>query len=332
MKKILYAVQATGNGHIARAIEIVPYLQQYGEVHVFLSGNNSSLNPSLPVKYTSKGLSLFYRKSGDLNYARILSQVKLHKLYKEAQKLPVDKYDLVINDFEFICALACKLKKVPMIHLGHQASFKSKKVPRPKRKDPMGEWLLENYCRSKRNIGFHFEPYEPWILPPVIKESLWKASPSDNGHITVYLPHYSELDQLKYFSSINRIKFQIFSPHIIEAKTDLNIEWYPINNQQFTESMIHAHGVICGAGFETPAEALFLKKKLMVVPIQGQYEQFCNAAALEKMGVSVVPRLDVYFGSKVSKWYKTEVNYDVKTQFLPTKEIIKQVMEIAKEL
>jgi len=37
--KILYAVQATGNGHIARAIEMMPHLQKYGEVDVFLSGS-----------------------------------------------------------------------------------------------------------------------------------------------------------------------------------------------------------------------------------------------------------------------------------------------------
>jgi len=58
--KILYSVQATGNGHIARAGEILPYLQQYGNVDVFLSGSNSHLPVDLPVKYRSKGVSLFY--------------------------------------------------------------------------------------------------------------------------------------------------------------------------------------------------------------------------------------------------------------------------------
>jgi len=47
-----------------------------------------------------------------------------------------------------------------------------------------------------------------------------------------------------------------------------------------------ATGVFCGAGFETPAEAMFLKKKLMVIPMKGQYEQQCNAAALEEIGRS----------------------------------------------
>ena len=58
MMKFFYAVQATGNGHISRANAIVPLLQQYGDVDIFLSGNNSALKTSMPVAYRSKGISL----------------------------------------------------------------------------------------------------------------------------------------------------------------------------------------------------------------------------------------------------------------------------------
>jgi uncharacterized protein (TIGR00661 family) len=51
--------------------------------------------------------------------------------------------------------------------------------------------------------------------------------------------------------------------------------------------MASSNGVLCGAGFEAPAEALYLKKKLAVVPMKNQYEQYCNAAALAEMGVPV---------------------------------------------
>ena len=70
--KILYSVQATGNGHISRAMELLPYLKKYGEVDVFLSGANSSLNLDAPIKYRSKGMSLFYTCTGELDYAGLL--------------------------------------------------------------------------------------------------------------------------------------------------------------------------------------------------------------------------------------------------------------------
>jgi spore coat polysaccharide biosynthesis predicted glycosyltransferase SpsG len=62
--KILYAVQATGNGHISRAIQLTPYLQKYGEVDIFLSGSNASLAVPLPVQFRSRGISLFYNNKG----------------------------------------------------------------------------------------------------------------------------------------------------------------------------------------------------------------------------------------------------------------------------
>jgi hypothetical protein len=70
----------------------------------------------------------------------------------------------------------------------------------------------------------------------------------------------------------------------------------------FDESLIKSHGVITGAGFETPAEALYLGKELMVLPMHGQYEQLCNAAALKEFNVSVVDSMDDYFPVYFNKW------------------------------
>ena len=61
-----------------------------------------------------------------------------------------------------------------------------------------------------------------------------------------------------------------------------------------------------GAGFEGPSEAMFLGKPLMVVPINGQYEQICNAVALEKLGVSVVWNCVKEFQSKLMLWLEEE--------------------------
>jgi UDP-N-acetylglucosamine:LPS N-acetylglucosamine transferase len=69
--KIFYAIQGTGNGHLSRAVELYPYLKKYGEVDFLLSGSNAHLNSNLPIKYKSKGLSLFYKHSGGLDYMKI---------------------------------------------------------------------------------------------------------------------------------------------------------------------------------------------------------------------------------------------------------------------
>jgi uncharacterized protein (TIGR00661 family) len=195
--KILYAIQATGNGHISRAMELMPHLQQYGEVDVFLSGSNSHLQANLPVTYRSKGLSLFYGNTGGLDYWRMFRELSIRRVWKEANDLPVEKYDIVLNDFESITALACKLKKVPSIGFGHQASFQSKLTPRTNKKDFAGELVLTQYAKATDYIGLHFKPYADFIYSPVIKEEIIQAQPTDEGHITVYLSHYSDEVVLK---------------------------------------------------------------------------------------------------------------------------------------
>ena len=129
--KIFYAIQGTGNGHLSRAEQLYPYLQKYGEVDFFLSGSNAQLNTRIPIKYKSQGLSLHYKHTGGLDYTNIAKSISF-KLYKDAKALPIDNYDLIINDFEFITSLACGIKRKKSIQFGHQASFQSKLTPRAK--------------------------------------------------------------------------------------------------------------------------------------------------------------------------------------------------------
>lgn len=300
--KIFYAVQATGNGHISRAGQLLPYLRRFGKVDVFLSGSNSQLNNDLPVKYRSKGLSLFYNRDGGLRYSKIASQLNFPKLFKEIRELPVEAYDVVINDFEAITSLACAVKNVPSVGFGHQASFQSTLVPRPERKDWIGESLLKHYARSCQYVGLHFQPYDDFIFTPVIKKEILQAKIQNKGHITVYLSAYSDDSVLKELSKLKAFRFQVFSRERRQVETIGNVCFMPINQRLFNESLINSYGVITGAGFETPAEVLHLGKQLMVIPIKGQYEQYCNAAALEQMGVKVLGSMDHRFTDHFFDW------------------------------
>ena len=90
--------------------------------------------------------------------------------------------------------------------------------------------------------------------------------------------------------------------------------------------MASSEGVLCGAGFETPAEALYLGKKLMVVPMKRQYEQQCNAAALKKMGVPVIKSLKSKHLDKIKDWVGSEHKLEL---FYPdnTEKIIDRVLQ-----
>lgn len=120
---ILYAVQGTGNGHISRAIQLYPFLKNYGNVDFFISGSNSDLKTDLPVVGRSKGISLFYKATGGLDYLKIIRSFSF-RIFLDAYKLPVNNYDLVINDFDFVTSLACLFRKKRVYSLVIKQVFK----------------------------------------------------------------------------------------------------------------------------------------------------------------------------------------------------------------
>jgi uncharacterized protein (TIGR00661 family) len=323
--KIFYAVQGTGNGHISRAMELLPHLEKYGKVDIFLSGDNNTLDFKAPVTYRSKGACLYYTCNGGLHYIKTLATLSLRRIQKEAMSLPLEKYDLILNDFEAITSLACRKKKLPSVHFGHQASFSTPKTPRPQKKSLTGEWILSNYARGTVNVGLHFDAFDYFIHPPVINSEIWIARPTDQGHITVYLPSYCDGTLTRIFSKIKGARFEIFSRRSYGISRNGNITLRPVQKSCFNKSLASCHGIITGAGFETPAEALYLKKKIMAIPIKRQYEQQCNAAALGKMGIKTLSNIDHYFESEVQRWL-AEPQPVATTSFKPVSHIVEALM------
>jgi uncharacterized protein (TIGR00661 family) len=304
--KILYAIQGTGNGHLARAQEIVPQLKKFGSLDLFVSGAQADISLPFPVKYKSKGLSFYFGKSGGINFIKTWKKNSPHDVVNEIKTFPVEQYDLIINDFEPISAWAAKKKDIPIIGLSHQSSFLSRKTPRPKIVDPFSEWIFHSYAPVKKYVGFHFKEYDKNIFTPVIRPAIREASPVNKGHYTVYLPAYDDEKLVKLLGKFNNIKWEIFSKHCTKAYTVDNIKVCQVSDQTFRESMISSAGVLCGAGFETPAEAIYLQKKLMVIPMKHQYEQQCNAVALKKMGVDQVKKLKKKSLKKIEKWLDSD--------------------------
>lgn len=300
--KILYAIQGTGNGHLSRAREIIPILRQFGELDIFVSGTETQVNLPYEVKYKSKGLSLHYDRKGGMNLLKTIRLNPPTRVIKEVREFPVEKYDIVINDFEPISAWACKLKNINCVALSHQSAFLSPRSPRPKRRNFLGEFVLNHYAPTQRAIGFHFQSYDDFIYTPVIRKEIREADVQDLGHYTVYLQAMSDSRLLKYLHQLSDVRWEVFSRYTKMAYRDKNVWIFPVNNDAFVKSFITCSGILTAGGFETPAEALHMGKKLFVSPIKGQYEQYCNAEALRLLGVPVVQRIDEATISQLRAW------------------------------
>lgn len=300
--KILFAIQGTGNGHLSRARDIYPELIKYGSVDVLISGIQADVQVPFPVTYRFYGMSFIFGKRGGVDIWDTARKLKLFRLQKDIRTLPVADYDLVINDFEPVSAWACKRKKLPCISLSHQCAVLHPAAPKPASGDPMGQLVLQRYAPVTAAYGFHFKAFAENIFTPVIRREIRDLEVADHGHYTVYLPAYSDETIVRHLSQFPNAKWHVFSKHNKQPFTTGNVSVMKIDNRAFIESMGTGTGVLCGAGFEGPAEAMYLGKKVLVIPMLTQYEQQCNAAGAAAMGATVVPTLSEKNYPTIRNW------------------------------
>jgi len=324
--RILYAIQGTGNGHLSRAMDIIPCLMKHADVHILVSGIQGDLILPFQLSYEFRGLSFIFGKAGGVDIWKTCIKSSIRKLVKEINLVPVEDYDLVLNDFEPVSAWACSAKNIPCIGLSHQSAVLADHAPKTEHHDLLPKIILKNYAPNTAQYGFHFKAYDENIFTPVIRKQVREALIQNQGHYTVYLPAYDDSRLIGTLTKFKAVNWDVFSKHSHRLYKIKNVNVQPIHNERFIRSMANSEGVLCGAGFETPAEALFMKKKLLVVPMKNQYEQQLNAAALSEMGVPVIRNLNERFDLVIHNWIETDryitVDYPDMTQ-----QIIDQIID-----
>ena len=310
--KILYAIQGTGNGHLSRALEIIPILQQYGEVDILISGNQSQVTLPFDVHYRFHGLSFVASKSGGISYFKSLLNIKLVRLINEIRKLKVERYNLVISDFEPISAWSAKLSGVKSISICNQMS-----IIIDNSDWNISKMFMKYFAKCDHLIGFDYKSSSN-IFQPICDISLDNVK-SDDFYL-VYLPY---IDSNHLVSTLSGSNFKIYTNDDIIGND--NIEIKRINKDEFTYDLVTCKGVITHSGFSTTSEALILNKKLWSIPIVGQYEQEVNADKLSKMGV-YTSRL-----SKMNLSYWLSESNSIRYKWNdPIDDIIKKIIYICK--
>ena len=79
--KILYALQATGNGHISRAQTLIPLFSKSSQVDVLISGTSYDISLNLPVKFRFTGLSFIFGKDGRVDLLKTIFKILFYCSY-----------------------------------------------------------------------------------------------------------------------------------------------------------------------------------------------------------------------------------------------------------
>lgn len=292
--RIIYGVQGTGNGHITRARVMAKAFAERNDVAVdyLFSGRKASDYFDMEVfgdYRTRRGLT-FVHKNGRVSQLDTLRQARPLELIKDIRSLDLSGYDLVLNDFEPVTAWAATLQKVPSIAISHQAAF-SHPVPKAGQ-SLVDRFIMKAFAPASMKLGVHWYHFGHDIMPPFIED---QASHQSIGtHYLVYLPFEDVTDIRELLDSFPEVNFVCFHPDVAQDYDQDNVQWRRPSKKGFHDALRDSVGVIANGGFELASESLQLGKKLLIKPLQGQFEQLSNAKTLEALTLChVMSFLDV---------------------------------------
>lgn len=285
--KILYGVQGTGNGHIARARAMSHAFKEHDvEVDFLFSGRAPEKYFSMEAfgDYQTRRGFTFITEKGSVNYAKTALNNNLVQFFKEVKQLDLSSYDLIINDFEPVTAWAARQQNKPSIGISHQNAFR---YPVPlKGASWLDKSVIEYFAPSQHHLGLHWHHFDQPLLPPIVHTVDSQAENDD--FVLVYLPFESIEDISDLLFHFNQQAFICYHPDVIECEQVENIELRPLCHSNFQHHLHRCSGVIANGGFELPSEALSLGgKKLLLKPLAGQFEQQSNVATLEDLGLAM---------------------------------------------
>lgn len=297
--KILYGVQGTGNGHTTRARIMAKAFADVGaQVDWVFSGRERDKFFDMETfgNFQSyRGLT-FATQNGKVQFFKTALTANVFQLHKDMQKVNVEGYDFIINDFEPVSAWAAKQAGKKVIGISHQNAF-FYDIPKAD-SNFITHWFMHNFAPVTQPIGLHWHHFNQPILPPLVEPSHY-PNVSTPKHYLVYLP-FAGLDdivpQLRAFPDYDFFVYQ----SVPAAYDEGHIHVRPFSREGFQMDLHRCEGVICSAGFELPSEAIHLGKKILVQPVAGQMEQKSNALALEKLGYGyAAEKFDV---ATLEKW------------------------------
>jgi uncharacterized protein (TIGR00661 family) len=280
--KILYGVQATGQGHISRARAMARALRGHPvQVEWLFSGRSRDklfdMEPFGNYHYRT-GLS-FATRNGSIRYLETLRQLRPLTFLRDIRELDVASYDLVVTDFEPVTAWAGRLAGVETVGIGHQYAFGSG-TPRDGQ-SWLSETIMRNFAPVCRPLGLHWYPYGNNILPPILD---LPDLPRERGeHVLVYLPFENQDDVCKLLQALPKQRFVQYASGLAHSHRG-NVEQHPANIEGFKRHLATSRGVVCNSGFELISECLHWGKPVLTKPLLGQMEQLSNALALEQLG------------------------------------------------
>jgi uncharacterized protein (TIGR00661 family) len=131
-------------------------------------------------------------------------------------------------------------------------------------------------------------------VPPLLRQEVKSIQPQAGERWLAYLTHFRLADEIMAWSKDHpEVQLDCFwdnpTRKSVYQYSD-SLTFHPIDAVKYLEKMTHCAGLISTAGFESVAEAMYLGKPVMMVPVPNHIEQMINAHDGELSGAGVQAR------------------------------------------
>jgi uncharacterized protein (TIGR00661 family) len=307
--RCLFIIQGEGRGHMTQALALQALLRDAGhEVCAALVGR--SARRSIPTFFLNKiGIPVETFESPNFvvdehnrgvrigptvmqNLSRLPRFVEGFR--KLRTQLRQHQPDVMVNFFEPLAGLFNLLFRpgVPLVCIGHQYMFHHPAYPFPpdtQLEQETARWftrLTALGAARRLALSFYPEPDLPaqhlYVVPPLLRPELF-AQPTDQQEpfLLIYLLNSGYAEAIiQWHGQHPDVPLHCFWDRQDAPETlahDATLTFHQLSDTKFLSMMAACRGLVCTAGFESVCEAMYLGKPALMVPVEGHFEQYCNA-------------------------------------------------------
>ncbi|MCP4214775.1 MAG: UDP-glucuronosyltransferase [bacterium] len=300
--KILYGLPSEGMGHATRSKVIITHLLKNHDVRIVTSDRAYAfMKQNFPGRvFKIRGFHLAYRDGSVSKSQTVASILKsgpadlMENFHKYREVHAGFQPDLVISDFESFSFFFAKFHRLPLISIDNMQV-----IDRCKLDIPIPKSEKENYRIAKNIIklkvpncnyylitSFFDAPNakkNTAIVPSILREEILKTEPSQKDHILVYQTSASSMKSIiQMLQQLSRDTFYVYGFNRNEVHGNVVLKEF--SEPGFIEDLATSRGAIANGGFSLLSEAVYFNKPVCSIPIKNQFEQFVNAAYIEKSG------------------------------------------------
>ena len=299
---ILYGVPGEGLGHATRSKVVIGHLLSQGHQVCVVSSSRAytMLAAAFPGRvHEIRGFHLAYK---GLAVSKVRTAVLTLRTAPDDLRVNFAKYrellcdfepELVISDFESFSYLFAKMRRLPVISIDNMQVISRANLNVAVPREERGNYsVAKSIVRAKLPRSRHYfvtsffdlplaKP-DTTLVPPIIRPEILAATPTKGQHVLVYQSATTQQNLVPLLQQLPGQEFRVYGFN--KEEDHGNVRLRAFSEAGFIADLASAQAIVTNGGFSLISEAVFLHKPICAIPIPAQFEQWLNAAEVEKMG------------------------------------------------